>query len=75
VLNGPWFCFKKLADLEIMRLGPNIRVYCMGPGWIDINSWKRKSKGHKIKFTEIDLKQHLVGRVEDQKMLLQWLPI
>lgn len=42
-------------------LGPNIRVNCVSPGWIDVSDWKLEARDSDI--TEQDHSQHPAGRV------------
>jgi NAD(P)-dependent dehydrogenase (short-subunit alcohol dehydrogenase family) len=44
-------------------LGPDIRVNCISPGWIDVSNWKKSSKRKPAKLSSEDHAQHLVGRV------------
>jgi NAD(P)-dependent dehydrogenase (short-subunit alcohol dehydrogenase family) len=46
-----------------MSLGPDIRVNCICPGWIEVSDWKKKSKRKNPKHSKNDLAQHPVGRV------------
>lgn len=46
-----------------MSLGPEIRVNCISPGWIDVSGIKKKSKVNQIEFSEADHSQHPAGRV------------
>ncbi len=44
-------------------LGPAIRVNCISPGWIDVDSWKKSSIRNPSPLSAQDHEQHLVGRV------------
>lgn len=44
-------------------LGPDVRVNCISPGWIDVSSWKKSSKRKPAQLKPEDNAQHLVGRV------------
>lgn len=44
-------------------LGPEIRVNCISPGWIDVSGVKKKSKANQIELTKVDHLQHPAGRV------------
>ena len=44
-------------------LGPDVRVNCVCPGWIETGDWKKRSKRRDPKHSEQDRFQHLVGRV------------
>jgi NAD(P)-dependent dehydrogenase (short-subunit alcohol dehydrogenase family) len=46
-----------------VSLGPEIRVNCISPGWIDVSGIKKKSKAAQIKLSEADHLQHPAGRV------------
>ena len=46
-----------------MSLGPEIRVNCISPGWIDVSGIKKKSKANQIELSEADHFQHPAGRV------------
>lgn len=44
-------------------LGPEIRVNCISPGWIDTSDWQKQSSGVRSRLTTEDHQQHPVGRV------------
>ncbi|HEY9650473.1 MAG TPA: SDR family oxidoreductase [Coleofasciculaceae cyanobacterium] len=46
-----------------ISLGPNIRVNCISPGWIEVSEWQKISKRQSAQLTEMDHQQHPVGRV------------
>jgi NAD(P)-dependent dehydrogenase (short-subunit alcohol dehydrogenase family) len=46
-----------------ISLGPEVRVNCISPGWIDVSGVKKKSKASQYDLTEADHKQHPAGRV------------
>ncbi len=46
-----------------ISLGPEIRVNCISPGWIDVTGIKKKSKANQIELSEADNAQHPAGRV------------
>ncbi len=46
-----------------MSLGPEIRVNCISPGWIDTRAWKKASSREKPGLRPEDHAQHPVGRV------------
>lgn len=59
-----------------MSLGPNIRVNCISPGWIDVTEWKKGKQARKALLTEMDHLQHPAGRVgvpEDIAALVAFL--
>ncbi len=59
-----------------MSLGPDIRVNCISPGWIDVSEWKKAKQAKKPHLTEMDHAQHPAGRVgkpEDIASLVAFL--
>jgi len=46
-----------------ISLGPEIRVNCVSPGWIDVSSWKKRSTAQRSELSVGDHRQHPVGRV------------
>ena len=52
-----------LTHALAISLGPDIRVNCISPGWIDVSEWKKQAKTKKPELTEQDHQQHPVGRV------------
>ncbi len=52
-----------LTHAMAMSLGPEIRVNCISPGWIDVSGVKKKSKVNPIELSEKDHQQHPAGRV------------
>lgn len=46
-----------------VSLGPDIRVNCISPGWIDVSEWKKAKQAKKPHLTEMDHAQHPAGRV------------
>jgi NAD(P)-dependent dehydrogenase (short-subunit alcohol dehydrogenase family) len=59
-----------------MSLGPDIRVNCISPGWIDVSEWKKAKQSKKLHLTEKDHTQHPAGRVgkpEDIASLVAFL--
>lgn len=59
-----------------ISLGPDVRVNCISPGWIDVSNWKKKGEGHEQKLTAADHTQHPAGRVgrpEDIASLIVYL--
>ena len=59
-----------------VSLGPDVRVNCISPGWIDVSGWKRKHAGKKSKLSAADHSQHPSGRVgkpEDIASLILYL--
>jgi NAD(P)-dependent dehydrogenase (short-subunit alcohol dehydrogenase family) len=57
-------------------LGPDVRVNCISPGWIDVSGWKKASKRKPALLKPEDHAQHLAGRVgrpEDIASLVAYL--
>lgn len=57
-------------------LGPDVRVNCISPGWIDVSTWKKKAKRKPAELRPQDHAQHLAGRVgrpEDIATLVAYL--
>jgi NAD(P)-dependent dehydrogenase (short-subunit alcohol dehydrogenase family) len=52
-----------LTHAMAASLGPDIRVNCISPGWIDVSEWRKRSLRHKGELTAADHAQHLAGRV------------
>lgn len=52
-----------LTHASAMSLGPDIRVNCISPGWIDVSGVKKQSVANQIELREIDHQQHPAGRV------------
>ena len=46
-----------------LSLGPEVRVNCISPGWIDVSGIKKNSKASQIELSEADHLQHPAGRV------------
>ena len=46
-----------------MSLGPEIKVNCISPGWIDVSGIKKKTKANQIELSDADHSQHPAGRV------------
>jgi NAD(P)-dependent dehydrogenase (short-subunit alcohol dehydrogenase family) len=52
-----------LSHALAISLGPEIRVNCISPGWIDVSGIKKKSKSNQTELSEADHLQHPAGRV------------
>lgn len=65
-----------LTHALAISLGPEVRVNCISPGWIEVSEWKKKSLRKPPELTELDHKQHPAGRVgkpEDIASLILYL--
>lgn len=51
-----------LTHALAMSLGPEVRVNCISPGWIDVAEWKKMSARKDSELRPQDHKQHPVGR-------------
>jgi NAD(P)-dependent dehydrogenase (short-subunit alcohol dehydrogenase family) len=59
-----------------LSLGPEVRVNCISPGWIDVSRWKKASVRKQAKLSKADHSQHPAGRVgrpEDVAELVAYL--
>jgi NAD(P)-dependent dehydrogenase (short-subunit alcohol dehydrogenase family) len=57
-------------------LGPEVRVNCIAPGWIEVGPWKKRSARVAARHSDADRAQHPVGRVgrpEDVAELVAFL--
>jgi NAD(P)-dependent dehydrogenase (short-subunit alcohol dehydrogenase family) len=57
-----------LTHALAISLGPEVRVNCISPGWIDVSAWQKRNGRRPEALTEADHAQHpagRVGRVED----------
>jgi NAD(P)-dependent dehydrogenase (short-subunit alcohol dehydrogenase family) len=52
-----------LTHALAVSLGPEIRVNCISPGWIDVSGVKKKSAANQIELSGADNEQHPAGRV------------
>jgi len=65
-----------LTHALAVSLGPEVRVNCVSPGWIDVSAWKKPSLARQALLSEADHRQHPAGRVgrpEDIAALVAWL--
>lgn len=65
-----------LTHALAVSLGPEIRVNCLSPGWIDVTGWKKSGKRMVNKLSAADHAQHpagRVGKVEDVAALALFL--
>lgn len=66
-----------LTHAMAMSLGPEVRVNCVSPGWIDTSGeWKKRSARKPLKLRRADHAQHPVGRLgrpEDVAELIAYL--
>jgi len=46
-----------------MSLGPEVRVNCISPGWIDVSGWRKSAARKASQVSEADHLQHPAGRV------------
>ena len=52
-----------LTHALALSLGPEVRVNCISPGWIDTNQYLHEPNPALTPMTEADHKQHPAGRV------------
>jgi len=52
-----------LTHALAVSLGPEIRVNCISPGWIEVSAWKKHNVRHEPQLNESDHLQHPSGRV------------
>ncbi len=52
-----------LTHALAVSLGPEVRVNCISPGWIDVSDWQKQSTRSPAILSEADRSQHPVGRV------------
>jgi hypothetical protein len=65
-----------LTHALALSLGPEVRVNCVSPGWIDVREWRKRSRREKAKLSAADHLQHPAGRVggpEDIASLVSFL--
>lgn len=52
-----------LTHALAISLGPEVRVNCISPGWIDVSQWQKSAQPETIAISEDDHRQHPAGRV------------
>lgn len=65
-----------LTHALAISLGPEVRVNCVSPGWIEVGDWKKRADRTEPELTAEDHAQHPVGRVGrpgDVAALVAWL--
>ncbi len=65
-----------LTHALAISLGPDIRVNCISPGWIEVSAWRKSKLATRPQLREIDHLQHPAGRVgkpEDVAGLVKYL--
>jgi NAD(P)-dependent dehydrogenase (short-subunit alcohol dehydrogenase family) len=65
-----------LTHALAISLGPDVRVNCVSPGWIDVSAWKKPGRRSANSLRPQDHAQHPVGRVgqpEDVARLVRFL--
>ena len=51
-----------LTHALALSLGPDVRVNCVSPGWIDVTGWKKKGARDPARLSAADHAQHPAGR-------------
>jgi NAD(P)-dependent dehydrogenase (short-subunit alcohol dehydrogenase family) len=65
-----------LSHALAVSLGPEVRVNCISPGWIEVRDWKKGSARRRPEHSERDRLQHPAGRVgrpDDVAALVDYL--
>lgn len=52
-----------LTHALAVSLGPEVRVNCVSPGWIDVSGWQKQASRKPAALSAADHAQHPVGRV------------
>ena len=56
-----------LTHALAVSLGPDVRVNCISPGWIETGAWQKQSRRNEPELTPDDHAQHPAGRVGDPR--------
>jgi NAD(P)-dependent dehydrogenase (short-subunit alcohol dehydrogenase family) len=54
-----------LSHALAVSVGPDIRINCISPGWIETSRWQKERNKKPLKLSSEDHSQHPVGRVGD----------
>lgn len=52
-----------LTHALALSLGPEVRVNCISPGWVDVSGWHKEGRAGQEVLSEQDHRQHPAGRV------------
>lgn len=52
-----------LSHALALSLGPEVRVNCISPGWIDVSAWHKEGEAGREPLSAEDHRQHPAGRV------------
>lgn len=52
-----------LTHALAISLGPEVRVNCISPGWIDVKAWRKRAERDEPELSQHDHAQHPAGRV------------
>jgi NAD(P)-dependent dehydrogenase (short-subunit alcohol dehydrogenase family) len=52
-----------LTHALAVSLGPDVRVNCVSPGWIDVSRWQKAARRKQATLIAADHAQHPAGRV------------
>lgn len=52
-----------LTHALALSLGPEVRINCVSPGWIDVSGWGKAGPSGQERLSEADHSQHPAGRV------------
>jgi hypothetical protein len=52
-----------LTHALAVSLGPEVRVNCVSPGWIDVSGWQKRANRKQVALGAADHAQHPAGRV------------